>query len=222
MAPMIRPHSRSPRSPKRWETTRSCWGATCSTPRSSMWWASDWPGSPKWCSPAPARTGSSSSVSRSDLAGCCGGSAYADWLRAPGRTPSRGTDLHLTSERGHAVQLATPRSAVHHLDARGLAALVSRLDTELATEILAARGPRVAAEVISVSHPDVGERVLRAMPHRDAAETVAAMPADRATRWQDRLAGSPTLLDRPFLRSQVWPRRRHAPAGDRGAERPKR
>ena len=42
------------------------------------------------------------------------------------------TDLHLTSERGHAVQLATPRSAVHHLDAAGLAALVSRLDTESA------------------------------------------------------------------------------------------
>ena len=35
------------------------------------------------------------------------------------------TDLHLTSERGHAVQLATPRSAVHRLDAAGLAALIS-------------------------------------------------------------------------------------------------
>lgn len=46
--------------------------------------------SPRWCSPAPARTGSSSSASRSDLAGCCGGSAYADWRRAPGRTPLRG------------------------------------------------------------------------------------------------------------------------------------
>lgn len=131
------------------------------------------------------------------------------------------TDLHLTSERGHAVQLATPRSAVHHLDARGLAALVSRLDTESATEILAVRGPRVAAEVIRASHPDVGERVLRAMPHGDAAETVAAMPAEHATRWRDRLAGTPTLLDRPLLRSQVWPRRRHAPAGGRGAERSK-
>ncbi len=131
------------------------------------------------------------------------------------------TDLHLTSERGHAVQLATPRSAVNHLDARGLAALVSRLDTESATEILTARGPRFAAEVIRASHPDVGERVLRAMPRTDAAETVAAMPADHATRWRDRLAGSPTLLERPFLRSQVWPRRRHAPAGGRGAERPK-
>lgn len=131
------------------------------------------------------------------------------------------TDLHLTSERGHAVQLATPRSAVHHLDARGLAALVSRLDTESATEILAARGPGVAAEVIRASHPDVGERVLRAMPHRDAAEIVATMPADHAARWRDRLARSPALLGRPFLRSRVWPRRRHTPAGGRGADGPK-
>ncbi len=58
------------------------------------------------------------------------------------------TDLHLTSERGHAVQLATPRSAVHHLDAAALAALISRLDVESATEVLALRGPRVAADAI--------------------------------------------------------------------------
>lgn len=127
------------------------------------------------------------------------------------------TDLHLTSERGHAVQLATPRSTVHHLDARGLAALVSRLDTESATQILAARGPDVAAEVIRASQPDVGERVLRAMPHRDAAEIVAAMPADHASRWRDRLARSPALPDRPLLRSRVWPRRRHPPADVEGA-----
>ena len=98
------------------------------------------------------------------------------------------TDLHLTSDRGHAVQLATPRSAVHHLDARGLAGLVSRLDTESAAEVLAARGPGVAAEVIRASHPVVGERVLRAMPDTDAAEIVDAMPADHAARWRDRLA----------------------------------
>ena len=128
------------------------------------------------------------------------------------------TDLHLTSERGHAVQLATPRSAVHHLDAAGLAALVSRLDTESATEILAATGPGVAADVVRTAHPVVGERVLRAMPDGDAAEIVAAMPADHATRWRDRLAHSPALLGRRFLRSRVWPRRRHTPTGGRDAE----
>jgi hypothetical protein len=126
------------------------------------------------------------------------------------------TDLHLTSERGHAVQLATPRSAVHHLDAAGLAALVSKLDTESATEILAAAGPGVAAAVVGIAHPVVGERVLRAMPDTDAAQIVAAMPAERASRWRTRLAHSPALLGRRFIRSRVWPRRRHTPTGGRG------
>jgi hypothetical protein len=126
------------------------------------------------------------------------------------------TDLHLTSERGHAVQLATPRSAVHHLDAAGLAALVSRLDTESATEILAAAGPGVAADVVGIAHPVVGERVLRAMPDTDAAQIVAAMPAERASRWRTHLAHSPALLGRRFIRSRVWPRRRHTPTGVRG------
>jgi sporulation protein YlmC with PRC-barrel domain len=127
------------------------------------------------------------------------------------------TDLHLTSERGHAVQLATPRSAVHHLDAAGLAGLVSKLDTESATEILAAAGPSVAADVFGIAHPVVSERVLRAMPDTDAAQIVAAMPAERATRWRTRLAHSPVLLGRRFIRSRVWPRRRHSPTRPRGA-----
>ena len=118
------------------------------------------------------------------------------------------TDLHLTSERGHAVQLATPRSAVHHLDARGLAALVSRLDTESAAEVLTAKEPGVAADVVRAAHPIVGERVLRAVPGAHAARIVAAMPAEHATRWRGRLAQAPR---RRFLRSRVWPRRRHLP-----------
>ena len=126
------------------------------------------------------------------------------------------TDLHLTSERGHAVQLATSRSAVHHLDAAGLAALVSRLDTESAAEVLATRGFRIAADVVRAAHPVVGERVLRAMPDADAAEIVAAMPAEHATRWRARLAHAPALLERRFIRSRVWPRRRHTPARGRG------
>lgn len=116
------------------------------------------------------------------------------------------TDLHLTSERGHAVQLATPRSAVHHLDARGLAALVSRLDTESAAEVLAAKGPWVAAEVVRAAHPAVAERVLRALPGAHVARIVAALPAEHASRWRRRL--SHVRLGRPFSRWRVWPRRR--------------
>lgn len=125
------------------------------------------------------------------------------------------SEVHLTSERGHAVQLAAPRSAVHHLDARGLAALVSKLDTESATEILAAKGSRAAADAIRAVDPVVGERVLRAMPEAQAAEIVAAMPAEHMTRWRARLAATPALLGRVFLRFTVWPRRRHIPIGGR-------
>ena len=125
-------------------------------------------------------------------------------------------DLHLTSERGHAVQLATPRAAVHHLDARGLAELVSRVDTESATEILATRNPEVAAEVVRVAHPTVGERVLRAMPAALATRIVAAMPAEHAGRWRATLQHMPALRGRRLLRSHVWPRRRHRSGAAQG------
>ncbi len=115
-------------------------------------------------------------------------------------------DLHLTSERGHAVQLSTPRAAVHRLAPRALAALVSRVDTDSATEILSVREPEVAAEALRVAHPEVSERVLRAMPRHLAARIVAAMPADLARRWRQRLAGAPAS-GRRLLRSPIWSRR---------------
>ena len=99
----------------------------------------------------------------------------------PGEDIVAWSDLHLTSERGHAVQLSTPRAAVHRLDARSLAALVSRVHVDDANEILAARDPRVAAEAVRAMHPDVAERINR----------------------RSLLGG------RRFLRHQVWPHRRH-------------
>ena len=125
------------------------------------------------------------------------------------------SDLHLTSDRGHLVQLATPRSAVHRLGARELAALVSRVDTDAATEILAARESGTAAAVVAASNPDVGERMLRAMTEPEVARIVAAMPAEHARRWRQRLAQSPGLFGRHILRSRVWPHRRHLIRGPR-------
>jgi sporulation protein YlmC with PRC-barrel domain len=119
------------------------------------------------------------------------------------------SDLHLTSERGHAVQLSAPRAAVHRLDARSLAALVSRVDTDSATEILAVKEPSLAAEVVAAASPEVGERVLRAMPAALAGRIVAAMSHEHAGRWRARLARRPRLWGRPLLRSRVWPHRRH-------------
>ncbi len=118
------------------------------------------------------------------------------------------TELHLTSERGHTVQLDTPLSAVHHLDEAGLAALVDRLDVQSAAEVLATTEPLVAANVVGSADPAVGEGMLRAMAAEDVAEIVAAMPAHHASRWRARLARTSTPLGRRFLRSQVWPRRR--------------
>lgn len=118
-------------------------------------------------------------------------------------------ELHLTSERGHTVQLNTPLSAVHHLDESGLAALVDRLDTESAAEVLAITDPVVAAHVVNAADPLVGERVLRAMADDDVADIVGAMPAEHAGRWRAQLGRAPAFLGRRFLRSQVWPRRRH-------------
>lgn len=109
------------------------------------------------------------------------------------------SDLHLTSERGHAVQVSTPRAAVHRLDPRALAAVLSRVDTDAAGEILAAREPGVAAEALRSAHPGVAERVLRALPPRYAERIAAAMPAGHPGRWRGRPA-------RHFLRSRVWAR----------------
>lgn len=89
------------------------------------------------------------------------------------------SDLHLASDRGHSLQLTAPRSAVHRLGPRGLAALISRIDVDAADDILAARGD-VAAEVVQAMHPEVAERIGRRS----------------------------TLHGRHFLRSRVWPHRR--------------
>lgn len=135
--------------------------------------------------------------------------------RAPGEDIVSWADLHLTSERGHAVQLSTPRAAVHRLDARGLAALVSRVDTDAATEILAAEEPARAASAVQAAHPEVGERVLRAMASALADRIVASMPAEHRGRWRARLARRPAFDGRRFLRSRVWPHRRHLVRGPR-------
>lgn len=116
-------------------------------------------------------------------------------------------DLHLTSQRGHRVQLDVPRAAIHRLDPRGLAGLVSRLGTDSATQVLAREEPTVAANAIRAAHPEVGERVLRAMPDAAATRIVAAMPPEPATRWRHRLAHTPVWPGRWLLRSRVLARR---------------
>jgi hypothetical protein len=42
-------------------------------------------------------------------------------------------------------------------------------------------------------------------------QIVAAMPLEHARRWRARMAHTPVLRGRRFMRSRVWPRRRHTP-----------
>ncbi len=79
------------------------------------------------------------------------------------------SDLHLTSSRGHSIQLATTSAAVHRLDDQALAELLTRLNLEDASEVLLDAGPERAAAALARTHPEVGERLVLAMPDDDAS-----------------------------------------------------
>ena len=114
-------------------------------------------------------------------------------------------DLHLTSERGHAVQLSAERAAVHRVDPSALAAVLSRINTDDAAEILAVKDPASAAAAVQEVYPDLAERTLRALPESTAARILAAMSGERANRWRERLRRRP-FGGRRFLRSPVFRR----------------
>lgn len=121
------------------------------------------------------------------------------------------TDLHLTSDRGHLVQLDSPASAVHRLTDGDLAALVARLDVDAATEVLDRAGPVRAAGAITHATEPVGERLLRALPDEARERLIDHMPAEHAHRWRRRIRHAPPLRGRRFFRSAGW-RRRHGAA----------
>jgi hypothetical protein len=53
------------------------------------------------------------------------------------------------------------------------------------------------------------------LPGAVIEQIVAAMPVEHARRWRARIVHKPVLRGRQFMRSRVWPRRRHAPVGGR-------
>ena len=123
------------------------------------------------------------------------------------------TDLHLTSDRGHLVQLASPASAVHRLTDGDLAALVARLDLESATEVLEEAGPVRAAGAITHATAPVGERLLRALSDEERSRILEHMPEDHAHRWRHRIRRGRPLLGRRFFRGQGWRHRHGTPEG---------
>jgi sporulation protein YlmC with PRC-barrel domain len=144
--------------------------------------------------------------------------------RLAGRSPDESiawSDLHLTSDRGHLVQLGSPASAVHRLTDGDLAALVARLDLDAATEVLDAAGPDRTAGAIAHANTHVAERLLRALPDEARAEVLDHMPDEHAHRWRHRVRHERPLRGRRFFRGAGW-RHRHgrpdraAPSDPRG------
>lgn len=95
--------------------------------------------------------------------------------------------LHLTSPRGHLVQLDTDAAPFRTLDPRGLAELLARLSTPRAIDVVRAVEPAHAEAALRHSHP----------------------------RTRRRLVGSLTGVERParrrFRRTEGW--RLHRPPG---------
>src|SRR6266545_362675 len=126
-------------------------------------------------------------------------------------------DLHLTSDRGHDVQLATTVAAVHRLDAQGLAELLTRLDLASATEVIRTVGPERAAGAVDRAHPEVGGRLMLALEPGDAARVIGALPAESGHRYRHLLSSRSPLTRRRFSRLRGW--RLHRPLTTGGPRR---
>jgi sporulation protein YlmC with PRC-barrel domain len=85
-------------------------------------------------------------------------------------------DLHLTSSRGHLVQLSTSTAGMHRLGSSELAELLARLSLEKATDVMRAVGPERSAAALHRSHPAVGRRLLRSLRPDEARSVVKAAP----------------------------------------------
>jgi hypothetical protein len=123
-------------------------------------------------------------------------------------------DLHLRSGRGHAVELATPASAVYRLEASGLAELLTRLDVRAGTQVVRAVRRQRAAEAVSQTDPELAGKLLVALPVDVATEVVASLPTTHERQhYQQLLVSHAPIGGRRFLRTRGW--RRHLPTGTR-------
>lgn len=116
-------------------------------------------------------------------------------------------DLHLTSSRGHVVQLATSTTGMHRLDSEGLAELLARLSTAKATDVIRTVGPARSARALHASHPVLRHRLLHSLEPGEAQHVIdAAAPATGESLAKVR--GSPAA-PRRRLRTAGW--RAHRP-----------
>ncbi|KRE96297.1 hypothetical protein ASG76_04520 [Nocardioides sp. Soil774] len=119
--------------------------------------------------------------------------------------------LHLTSPRGHLVQLDADAAPFRRLDPRGLAELLTRLSTPRALDVVRAVEPAHAAAALHQSHPRTGRRIVAGLSHAEQ-EGLVVEAADEHARTVRRLGrgGSP-VARRRFRRTEGW--RLHRPPG---------
>lgn len=118
-------------------------------------------------------------------------------------------DLHLTSTRGHLVQLSTSTAGMHRLDSRELAELLGRLSLEKATDVIRTVGPERSADALHRSHPVVSSRLLRSLGREEARTVVAAAPPEASAHLAALNEQLPARRRRRLLRTAGW--RAHRP-----------
>jgi hypothetical protein len=118
--------------------------------------------------------------------------------------------LHLTSSRGHQVQLRSATSAIHQLDAAGLAHLLTRLDVGKATDVITTVGPDRAASALLRTHPEVGRRLMSALPAAESSR-IRAHLGHASTSTHPHLHDRTPPLRRRSRRLAGW--RTHHPPG---------
>ncbi len=127
-------------------------------------------------------------------------------------------DLHLTSSRGHVVELSTSTAGVHRLDSRGLAELLARLSLGKAADVMRTVGPERSAGALHRSHPAVGRRLLHALGPHDAQRIVQAASGAASEHLTELHGQLPARRRRRFLRTAGW--RVHRPTGPPEGESP--
>lgn len=118
-------------------------------------------------------------------------------------------DLHLTSRRGHQVQLSTETASFRRLDARGLAELFARLSPRKAADVVRALDPVRAVAALHRSHPHTGRRLFRALGPRERQRLREAVGGSQQATIAELDRRPPPLRGRRFLRTAGW--RLHRP-----------
>jgi sporulation protein YlmC with PRC-barrel domain len=120
-------------------------------------------------------------------------------------------DIHLTSRRGHAVQLEAPRAAVQRMTDEQLADLLERVTTTHGADILASLAPARAAATLATTGHEVAPRLVGAMPDVDADAVLHELPAPHARRLREALRERARRPRRRFRRHQPRRSARGAP-----------